>query len=319
MAYEFVLSKWFKLGNELKTHIVLNPYAGRWKGAKLYQKILQYARVIKYLERFQLTTAPGEAIQIAKETKAELIVAAGGDGTVNEVVNGILQSGSEKLLGVIPIGSGNDFAKMLNLKPFKIEMAFESLRRKTTITSDVGLIEFLRNDGTSGSRFFINGVGIGFDAMTADESRKIKHLRGIPLYTLALLKTLAKYKTPEMNIRIDDKNISGRIFLVAIGNGKSAGGGFLLTPDARINDEVFDVCLVNDLSIFRVLQVLPTVLKGKHTKYPEVTMMKAREIEIRSDSDLVLHADGEIIGTNLRWIKISIIPKAVEVISNLVS
>jgi diacylglycerol kinase (ATP) len=85
-----------------------------------------------------------------------------------------------------------------------------------------------------------------------------------------------------MNIRIDDKNISGRIFLVAIGNGKSAGGGFLLTPDARINDEVFDVCLVNDLSIFRVLQVLPTVLKGKHTKYPEVTMMKAREIEIKS-------------------------------------
>jgi diacylglycerol kinase (ATP) len=319
LAYEFVLSKWFKLGNELKTHIVLNPYAGRWKGAKLYQKILQYARAIKYLERFQLTTAPGEAIQIAKETKAELIVAAGGDGTVNEVVNGILQSGSEKLLGVIPIGSGNDFAKMLNLKPFKIEMAIESLRRKTTITSDVGLIEFLRNDGTSGSRFFINGVGIGFDAMTADESRKIKHLRGIPLYTLALLKTLAKYKTPEMNIRIDDKNISGRIFLVAIGNGKSAGGGFLLTPDARINDEVFDVCLVNDLSIFRVLQVLPTVLKGKHTKYPEVTMMKAREIEIKSDSDLVLHADGEIIGTNLRWIKISIIPKAVEVISNMVS
>jgi diacylglycerol kinase (ATP) len=319
LAYEFVLSKWFKLGNELKTHIVLNPYAGRWKGAKLYQKILQYARAIKYLERFQLTTAPGEAIQIAKETKAELIVAAGGDGTVNEVVNGILQSGSEKLLGVIPIGSGNDFAKMLNLKPFKIEMAIESLRRKTTITSDVGLIEFLRNDGTSGNRFFINGVGIGFDAMTADESRKIKHLRGIPLYTLALLKTLAKYKTPEMNIRIDDKNISGRIFLVAIGNGKSAGGGFLLTPDARINDEVFDVCLVNDLSIFRVLQVLPTVLKGKHTKYPEVTMMKAREIEIKSDSDLVLHADGEIIGTNLRWIKISIIPKAVEVISNMVS
>jgi diacylglycerol kinase (ATP) len=319
LAYEFVLSKWFKLGNELKTHIVLNPYAGRWKGAKLYQKILQYARAIKYLERFQLTTAPGEAIQIAKETKAELIVAAGGDGTVNEVVNGILQSGSEKLLGVIPIGSGNDFAKMLNLKPFKIEMAIESLRRKTTITSDVGLIEFLRNDGTSGSRFFINGVGIGFDAMAADESRKIKNLRGIPLYTLALLKTLAKYKTPEMNIRIDDKNISGRIFLVAIGNGKSAGGGFLLTPDARINDEVFDVCLVNDLSIFRVLQVLPTVLKGKHTKYPEVTMMKAREIEIKSDSDLVLHADGEIIGTNLRWIKISIIPKAVEVISNMVS
>jgi diacylglycerol kinase (ATP) len=319
LAYEFVLSKWFKLGNELKTHIVLNPYAGRWKGAKLYQKILQYARAIKYLERFQLTTAPGEAIQIAKETKAELIVAAGGDGTVNEVVNGILQSGSEKLLGVIPIGSGNDFAKMLNLKPFKIEMAIESLKRKTTITSDVGLIELLRNDGTSGSRFFINGVGIGFDAMTADESRKIKHLRGIPLYTLALLKTLAKYKTPEMNIRIDDKNISGRIFLVAIGNGKSAGGGFLLTPDARINDEVFDVCLVNDLSIFRVLQVLPTVLKGKHTKYPEVTMMKAREIEIKSDSDLVLHADGEIIGTNLRWIKISIIPKAVEVISNMVS
>lgn len=319
MAYEFVLSKWFKLGNELKTHIVLNPYAGRWKGAKLYQKILQYARAIKYLERFQLTTAPGEAIQIAKETKAELIVAAGGDGTVNEVVNGILQSGSEKLLGVIPIGSGNDFAKMLNLKPFKIEMAIESLRRKTTITSDVGLIEFLRNDGTSGNRFFINGVGIGFDAMAADESRKIKHFRGIPLYTLALLKTLAKYKTPEMNIRIDDKNISGRIFLVAIGNGKSAGGGFLLTPDARINDEVFDVCLVNDLSIFRVLQVLPTVLKGKHTKYPEVTMMKAREIEIKSDSDLVLHADGEIIGTNLRWIKISIIPKAVEVISNMVS
>jgi len=317
LAYEFVLSKWFKLGNELRTHIVLNPYAGRWKGAKLYRKILQYAKAIRYLERFQLTTSPGEAIQIAKETLAELVVAAGGDGTVNEIVNGILQSGSEKILGVIPIGSGNDFAKMLNLKPFKIKMAIESLRRRNTVVSDVGLIEFLRRDGTLGTRFFINGVGIGFDATVANESRKIKHLRGIPLYMLALFRTLAKYETPEMDVKVDGKNISGKIFLIAIGNGISAGGGFLLTPDAKINDGIFDVCLVRDISILRILQVLPTVLKGKHTKYPEVTMMKAKEIEINSNSDLVLHADGEILGTDLRWIKVSIVPSAVEVISNL--
>lgn len=317
MSYKFVLSKWFTLGNELKTHIVLNPYAGRWKGAKLYHKIVQYARHLNYLERFQLTTAPGEAIKIARDTSAELVVAAGGDGTINEVVNGILQSNQEKLLGVIPIGSGNDFAKMLNLKPFKIKLALESLKRRKVIASDVGMIKFIDEYGKFGERFFINGVGIGFDAMVANESRKIKHLRGIPLYLFALFKTLRKYETPEMEVYIDGKLIKDRIFLVAIGNGVSAGGGFLLTPDAKINDGLFDVCLVKDLSIFRILQVLPTVLKGKHTHYPEVSMFKAMEIEIRSNSNLTMHADGEIIGTTLRWIKISVIQSAVEVISNI--
>ena len=317
MSYKFVLSKWFALGNELKTHIVLNPYAGRWKGAKLYHKLIQYVRHLKYLERFQVTTAPGEAIQIARDTPAELVVAAGGDGTVNEIVNGILQSNSEKLLGVIPIGSGNDFAKMLNLKPFKIKVAIESIKRRRITTSDVGIIRFIDEFGNSGERFFINGVGVGFDAVVANESRKIKHLRGILLYLLALLKSLKDYETPEMEVYIDGKKIKEKIFLVAVGNGKSAGGGFLLTPDAKINDALLDVCLVSDLSILRVLQVLPTVLKGKQIQYPEVTMFKAKEIEISSNSNLTMHADGEIIGTSLRWIKISIIPSAVEVISNI--
>ncbi|CUS88833.1 lipid kinase, YegS/Rv2252/BmrU family, partial [Candidatus Kryptonium thompsonii] len=272
MSYKFVLSKWFALGNELKTHIVLNPYAGRWKGAKLYHKLIQYVRHLKYLERFQVTTAHGEAIQIARDTPAELVVAAGGDGTVNEIVNGILQSNSEKLLGVIPIGSGNDFAKMLNLKPFKIKIAIESIKRRRITTSDVGIIRFIDEFGNSGERFFINGVGVGFDAVVANESRKIKHLRGILLYLLALLKSLKDYETPEMEVYIDGKKIKEKIFLVAVGNGKSAGGGFLLTPDAKINDALLDVCLVSDLSILRVLQVLPTVLKGKHIQYPEVTM-----------------------------------------------
>ncbi len=316
LSYKFILSKWLALGNDLKAHIVLNPYAGRWKGAKLYHKIMKYAKLLRYLDKFQLTTAPGEAIKIARETSAELVVAAGGDGTVNEVVNGILQSGSEKLLGVIPIGSGNDFARMLNLKPFKIKLALESIKKRKVVTSDAGLIQFLTADGKLGERFFINGVGIGFDATTADESRKIKHLRGIPLYLLALLKTLSKYESPEMEVYIDGKLVKDRIFLVAIGNGASAGGGFLLTPHAKIDDALLDVCVVNDLSILRILQVLPTVLKGKHIHYPEVRMFKAREIEIRSNSNLTMHADGEILGTSLRWIKISIIPSAVEVISN---
>ncbi len=316
MISKFILSKWFALGNELKAHIILNPYAGRWKGAKLYHKIVQYVKALKNLERFQLTTAPGEAIQIARDTSAELVVAAGGDGTVNEVVNGILQSNSEKLLGVIPIGSGNDFAKMLNLKPFKIKLALESIKRRKIVVSDVGLIQYQSYDGSFGERFFINGVGIGFDAVVANESRNIKYLRGIPLYTLALFKTLTKYETPEMEVYIDGKLIKDKIYLIAIGNGVSAGGGFLLTPDAKINDAIFDVCLVKDLSILRVLQVLPTVLKGKHTHYPEVRMFKAKEIEIRSNSNLTMHADGEILGTMLRWIKISILPSAIEIISN---
>ncbi|MEN3037722.1 MAG: diacylglycerol kinase family protein [Candidatus Kryptonium sp.] len=317
MSYKSILSKWFTLGNDLKTHIVLNPYAGRWKGAKLYHKIIHYVKHLKHLEKFQLTTAPGEAIQIARDTSAELVVAAGGDGTINEVVNGILQSAQEKLLGVIPIGSGNDYAKMLNLKPFGIKQAVESLRRRKITASDVGAIQFVDEFGKFGERFFINGVGIGFDAMVANESRKIKHLRGIPLYTLALFRTLRKYETPEMEVYIDGKLITGKIFLIAIGNGISAGGGFLLTPDAKINDGFFDVCLVRDLSILRILQVLPTVLKGKHIYYPEVSMFKAEEIEIKSDSNLTMHADGEIIGTSLRWIKISVVPSAIEVISNI--
>lgn len=311
---------WLPLIHSDRIHIILNPYAGRWKGAKLYKKIARYAKFFKHFVNLQLTTAPGDAIKIARESDANILIAAGGDGTVNEVVNGILTQKElkyEKILGVIPIGSGNDFAKMLNLRAMNIKLAIEVARRGKTINSDAGIIEYKTHDGIEMKRYFINGVGIGFDATVAAESQKIRYLRGLPLYLLSLFKTLSRYRAPQVELSINGKTFCERIYLIAIGNGTSAGGGFLLTPYASITDGVFDVCVVKNVSIPRVIQVFPSVLKGRHLRYPEVSMFKAEEISVSSEDELTVHADGEILGRKIKNLKVSVLPSSVKVISNI--
>lgn len=267
---------------------IVNPVSGNGRTRKILPHLVGIAKRLGVNFDVQMTKAPEHATELANDNSDEfdVVVAVGGDGTVNEVATGAFRA--QKIMGVIPTGTGNDFARALG----KLTGLHEYIHRIATgrvKSIDVGSI---RIDGNE--LIFVNGVGVGFDAEVARESKKIRRLKGLSKYLLSVARTLSKYKSGLMRIELDDRTIEQRTFLVAIGNGVSSGGGFLLTPHALLDDGILDVCIVSDVSIPKVLQVLPRVLNGTHEKHPEVFMTKTKHIKIQSEIPVSIHRDGEV-------------------------
>jgi len=284
--------------------LILNPVAGRGKTRKAGETILELFE--KYIGQFDLfrTEYPGHAREIAAKISSEysVIVAVGGDGTMHEVVNGMM--GGSAALAAIPTGSGNDFVKMLNL-PKDLEHCVKIIRENKRKMIDVGKV---------GDVYFPNGLGIGFDAWVVRESRKVKKLRGFLIYLYAVMKTVFSYKNSTVTFCANGRRVEKKIFLIAIGNGKAVGGGFYLTPDAIIDDGKFDVCIIRGLSKKEVFLNLPKAVKGNHTNMEQVEMMRTDQLEILSEDGIAVHADGELLGMELKDLKISILPQILEVV-----
>ena len=287
---------------------IVNPVSGNGRTRKVLPHLLNLAKRIGMDFDMQLTQAPEHATELAREHSSEfdIVVAVGGDGTVNEVAAGAVKS--KAVMGVIPTGTGNDFVRAMgrlkNLQDYIHRIVAGKVRAIDTGILTLNNREFL----------FVNGIGAGFDAEVARESLNVHRLKGISRYLYAVLKTLSKYKSVEMQIELDDSVIEGKRYLVAVGNGISAGGGFLLTPEARLDDGLLDVCLVSDLSIGRVLQVLPSVLNGSHGKYPEVTMRKAKRIRIESEMPVSIHRDGEVPSEKVNDFEMRVDPECLNIV-----
>ncbi len=298
-------------------HFIINPTAGRGKTYKAIKDVRKILSNLNIDHKISITKSKGHATKIAKQAISEsnIIVAVGGDGTVNEVANGLVSSDSA--LGVIPLGSGNDFAKVVNM-PLNLRESINILLKNQIKTIDVGKIITSINHSCKSNiyddRYFINTVGIGFDAVVANESAKIKYVRGLPLYITALIRALLKYKTPNFSVNIDGKLYEEKFFLITIGNGTCSGGGFYLTPDAILDDGIFDICYVNDLNIFKILKIFPSVLKGSHGKFSEVNFLKTTNLMIDSKEMFYVHADGEIVGNNVNRAKIKMLQAGIKVV-----
>lgn len=301
-----------------KYHFILNPVAGRGKVYLAIKKIRSILRQIGIDHKISITNAPGHATELAKSTcnDHDVVVAVGGDGTINEVINGLV--GGIAALGILPLGSGNDFAKALKV-PKSIQKAIDLILKHNEKKIDIGEVKTsiytASQPHKTNVRYFVNGVGIGFDASVAFESSKIKILSGLPLYITALIKALFKYRTPHFKIKIDEKRSIDRFFLIAIGNGISAGGGFYLTPNAQLDDGKFDVCYVDHVNLFQILKIFPSVLKGLHGKFKQVHITQANYIHVVSEDNFYVHADGEIVGNLVNEVEISLIPGALHVIA----
>jgi diacylglycerol kinase (ATP) len=295
--------------------VIANPLAGRGRG----QHTITY--VSKALPKkglpFNLvqTEYPGHATELARLAVAEgykTIVALGGDGTINEVVNGLcMDLGNDPnpadvvKLGIIPAGSGNDFAYAVGLPP-KAPEALDRLAQGTSRLVDMGRI----ND-----RFFAYGVGIGFDAEVNIESQKIKWLRGMMLYLIALLKVLIfQNKSYELEITFDDTRLIQQAMMVSVANGRRYAGAFLITPDAQVDDGLLNLCIVSPLSRLDMLRFMPLVFKGYHTNLKVVKLFSARQIKVKSSSPLVSHVDGEVFGLGEKCYEFSLLPGRLRVI-----
>ena len=257
------------------------------------------------------THGPGDAVALAQRAKQdgfELVIAVGGDGTIYETVNGLARAagaGVAGTLGIIPIGSGNDFVKMLDI-PSGWQAACRRIAHGGPRRVDIGRID---------DRFFVNNVGMGFDAQVGIEALKVTWARGKAVYMVALARNmLFSYRTPNVKIEMDGESFSRQITLLTVGNGRCSGGGFWLTPSAEIDDGLFDVCIGRKMSKLQILALVPYVMKGTHVTHPEVQMARARRIVVTSDEPLPVHADGEIIYTSATRIEAELLPRKLELI-----
>ncbi len=296
-----------------KLTLIVNPAAGKGAGRKLQQRLLAELRRRNMQHDVRVTGGPGDAMALARSAVSSVVVAVGGDGTVNEVANGLL--GSSKVLAVIPTGSGNDFIKSIGV-PHAVNEAVDCLSAGTVAKVDVGTVRCTERSASSNSshRCFVNGVGVGFDAAVAARTSEITYLRGTALYVMAVFQTLGKYRAPLFDIAVDEHRQRTRNLLVAIGNGRCAGGGFYLTPDAEVSDGLLDVSLIDDLPLHKILRLMPKMMRANHHDLEGVNSMRGKNISLSAETPFFVHADGEVIGRSVTQVDIEIRPQELEVI-----
>lgn len=273
----------------MKHLFIINPAAGKGKTVKLIPRIRECCESKSLDYEITITEYPGHATNIAEKyskTQTLRIYSVGGDGTLNEVLNGMAGSGSS--LAVIPSGSGNDFIRSItgDASPDDlIQSAIDGMER---------LIDYARiND-----KYFVNISSLGFDAEVVYETgyfKKLPLITGKMAYVLGILVTIIKGKQHYMNIKIDDETISGKTLLVAVGIGKYYGGGMLALPDAIIDDGLFDVCRAESMKRFDMLRLFPKYMEGKHKTIKGVYLYRAKKVEITVDKPIPMNRDGEIV------------------------
>ncbi len=272
----------------MKTGYVVNPVAGKRKSVELIPRIKEAAQKRGQETCLYITEGPGDAEKKAVAALIDgcrVVVAVGGDGTVNEVVNGIAESGA--VMGVIPAGSGNDFARTLGI-PLDFEEALECVLQGETRSMDVGLIN---------GRRFVNVASVGFDAQVVLETYKIKkRIRGPLAYPLGVLKTLAGYRPFAMEIETDERTIRKQVLLAAVANGVYYGGGMKIAPEAVADDGLFDVLVVEDMPRLKILRLFPMIYSGRHLSRSEVEYFRTGKIKISCEEGHI-NSDGEIIGS----------------------
>ncbi len=292
------------------TLLILNPASGRGAGRKLRTRIerAMHAAGVKF--ELVETTGPGHALGLARDAahaRVERIICAGGDGTLHEAANGLLQGprgedgATRTALGTIPIGTGNDFAKLLGVFKLPPETAAARMAHAEPRRFDVGRVI---------GEYYVNSLGIGFDAEANRQAAKITRLRGIAVYLVAVYKTFVLFRAPVLEVRSDAHNETSPMMMLEVSIGVSAGGGFYLTPQADPSDGLLDVCLIRKVGLLQFLRDVPRVLKGTHVTLDEVAMFRTASIRIRSTAPpLLLHLDGELRQPESPEIEVTLEPR----------
>jgi YegS/Rv2252/BmrU family lipid kinase len=288
-----------------KVHVIVNPFSARGKTEARWSDIKEvirfYFREFKYI----FTEKPKHATEIARELLQEgfdLIIGVGGDGTLNEITNGFFKKDSREAvnmdasLSIIPSGTGSDFVRSFKI-PGDFKRSIEMIKNAGRRKFDVGRVTFRSPGGQDTGKYFINVSDFGLGAEV------VRHLSAIPSgkrsalsYYTGLLSTIKTYKSKTVRIVIDDKEeITGRYLIGAIANGRIFGGGMKIAPGAEPDDGYFDLVLVDDMKKFEIVRNSRHLYTGKLHKHPKVTIKKARNIKVFSESGepVNIEYDGE--------------------------
>ncbi len=307
-----------------RVKVILNPYSGRGLGLKAKPRLCQALANAGVAFDLVETNGSGHGLELARQARLDgygTVVAVGGDGTISEVMNGLAQATPPGeivgKLGLLPLGTGNDFADMVGCAR-QLEQAAQVIAAGKTRRIDLGHARVSTGNQTI-QRYFDNNMGVGFEAHVTLESYKIKRLRGTLLYVVAALRALNSYRPPHMDIHWETAEYetgqhNQKTLLVSIGNSPRTGGGFYLTPDAKMDDELLDVGIAKAISPLRVLFLLPKALFGKHTNHSALTMLRCRQMHITCAEGLPVQLDGEVIAKQADRVEITIQPGRLEVI-----
>ena len=297
--------------------LIVNPEAANGAVGKNWPRIRDFLQAEGARFDAALTEKPGHATQLARQALDDgyrTIVAVGGDGTVNEVINGLVVEGSvdpEATLGIIPWGTGADFTRMLGIPRDYME-ACRHLLRSEPRSVDLGRITCLR-EGQEVERYFINAAGLGFDGEVAEiVNRFPKVLGGTITYLTCLLIGLVTYRNKNIELSFDGQPVRGRVNSVVVCNGRYFGGGMFIAPGAALDDGLFYVVILGNLNKLEVVVNLPRIYKGTHLTHPKVSHFSAKEIHVEAKERMFLQAEGELIGEAPATFRV--IPRALKVL-----
>ena len=288
----------------MKIFVVLNPYANRW-GARRKRPMVEEALNAAGIEfELQETTVRGHATRLARsaaEGDYDAVIAAGGDGTLHEVINGLVQAAGEgptKPFGILPIGTGNDFASSAKI-PQDLEQAVQILQAAKTEQVDLA---------TFNGRMFINNCAAAMEPLVTIEAEGLQRLSGSVRYIVALIKALLKLKAWQMHVKWDSGEFLGPVYLLSVCNGIRTGGSFIMAPQAQISDGLLDFVLVPEVPMRTVFAILPRLFTGSHIKHEKVTYLRTTHLEISSRPGTPVHADGEVLEQSINKLDYTVLP-----------
>lgn len=299
-----------------KIKLILNPMAdmgNAWRAASDLRPIIEEYGGADWSG----TVYPTHATELARqagEEGYERVIAIGGDGTVHEVLNGLMQVPADRrpILGVVPLGSGNDFARAVGVPT----RPAEALRRALIGDPrpiDLGLVR----DDLGRQEYFDNTLGIGFDGVVNLRSHRLPLLRGFLIYFVAVLQTIILNFDPmKLQIETDQETIQLSALMLTLCNGPREGGGFHVAPDAKVDDGLLNYVLVSQVSRPMMFRLIPEFINGTQARFPQVRLGTFRRLSLTSDRPLYIHADGEVFsgfGTRLHHLEVEVAPAAIRV------
>jgi YegS/Rv2252/BmrU family lipid kinase len=294
----------------MRTKIILNPYSNSWRAQERNTEAQQALAEAKLDYELVVTEKSFEGTILAETAVADgfdAVVAAGGDGTINEVINGLLRAtpdGPTIPFGILPLGTANDFNMMAGL-PDTTAAAAQVIAQGKARQIDAGQV----ND-----RFFINNSGLAMEPMVTIENIRMKRLSGEIRYIVALLKVIAKMKAWNMQVEWDDGRYDGPVYLLSICNSPRTGG-FQMAPGAEIDDGLFDIVLAPEVPKRTLLLLLVRLMQGTHVNHDAVTFTRTASLTVSSDPGTPAHADGEVFTESTASVEYRILPGKVTLLS----
>jgi diacylglycerol kinase (ATP) len=275
--------------------VIVNPAAGGGRSLRSVDSLREWLGPRPEAARLEVTRRRGDAETLAAAAAAgghDRVIAVGGDGTIQEVVNGLLAGPQPPALGIVPRGSGNDLARSLAL-PTDPAAAWRTAMGRVTRRLDVARAR----NGDGRERWFASAGGIGFDGQVAAAMLARRGWQaGRAGYLLTTLSELRRYTNRRVALVIDGRSSVHDVLLVAIANGAYYGGGMRIAPDARPDDGQLDICVVGDISRLTAVRQLPNLYRGTHVRHPRVSTDTGRTVELDGEATTMIHLDGEPFG-----------------------